>query len=618
MPTYKIPSLLPDIKAAKISVPNNAYTNPQPIIDKSFEAFNTGIQKAIQTGLITANNNREYRAKEKASQDLLVKQNSKKAASKYDGIQGLTYTGNTDFDNSVRNFFYEQKDQYAKIKNIMDNDPSRHEEGSRLLAEINNTIYQYQQVKPHMIAAIQHLKSALNINPKLPGAVSSETPTAIQKLMLSILEGGADVSLVKKKDGLFLYMPPQTIDDGTTKEQTNGAMIDLNAFQNLVTSGGEFIQTIPDWLPELKDAADDVLKNPNDTDKTNYYEFTQKEVGDKMASVGQWRAEIYAGDPDDGPLVVQPTISIPGGLELENPFYDPKYDKDGKLIPQLVDGKMLAQMDLIRTGAFDSLLDPEDPNDNDMSIIWTDVMPDELTDQFDGPWDPANKEMLTVALKWLSKEAVDEFGFKEGVVGTKELTVDTGDGDAEVVGNATDTYNNVTEALVDEKSAFDYFKNIRINGKDIVTETVDGGPGIRITGGVDKDGKEDSSVPRILELDVHNGEYVTATNYDMLNEGARVGDRLHIPRKYDLNNPTDLKTLFGDIVSGEKGKYSGQRGEDIRDEISRLIDFSIEQAKENKKRKLEKSYIGNEKSKTNINLSSKTKGKKDSHWRLKQ
>ena len=586
MPTYKIPSLLPDIKAAKISVPNNAYTNPQPIIDKSFEAFNTGIQKAIQSGLITANNNREYRAKEKASQDLLVKQNSTKQASKYDGIQGLTYTGNTDFDKSIRNFFYEQKDQYAKIKNIMDNDPSRHEEGARLLAEINNTIYQYQQVKPGMIAAIQHLKSALNITPRLPGAVSSETPTAVQKLMLSILEGGAEVSLVKKKDGLFLYMAPQIIDDGTTKEQTNGAMIDLNAFQNLVASGGEFIQTIPDWLPELKDAADDVLKNPNSTDKTNYYEFTREGVGDNdVAKIGRWRKEIFAGDPDDGPLVVQPTISIPGGLELENPFYDPKYDIDGKLIPQLVDGKMLAQMDLIRTGAFDSLLNPEDPNDNDMSIIWTDVMPDELTDQFDGPWDPANKEMLTVALKWLSKEAVDEFGFKEGVVGTKELTVETGDGG--VQGDATDIYNTVNEAInLGEKEAFDYFKHIEINGKGIVTETIDGGPGIRITGGVDDDGKEDSSVPRILELDVHNGKYVTATNYEMIKDGANIGDRLHTTRKYDLNNPTQLKALYTDIVEGSEGDNANMRK--IRAEIHKLIDFSIEQAKENKKKKLDK------------------------------
>ena len=63
--TYKIPSYLPNIKAAKISVPNNAYTNPQPIIDKSFEVFNKGIQKAIGTFATNARLEREYRRKEK-------------------------------------------------------------------------------------------------------------------------------------------------------------------------------------------------------------------------------------------------------------------------------------------------------------------------------------------------------------------------------------------------------------------------------------------------------------------------------------------------------------------------------------------------------------------------
>ena len=48
----QIPKELPTIKAAIIKPSNDAYTNPQVSIDKSYQIFNEGNQKAIQDGFM--------------------------------------------------------------------------------------------------------------------------------------------------------------------------------------------------------------------------------------------------------------------------------------------------------------------------------------------------------------------------------------------------------------------------------------------------------------------------------------------------------------------------------------------------------------------------------------
>ena len=69
MATYKIPSVIPNIKAARITASRDPYTNPQINVNKSFTAFSQGVQQGIKNGIIKRNNTKNYRAQEKAAQE---------------------------------------------------------------------------------------------------------------------------------------------------------------------------------------------------------------------------------------------------------------------------------------------------------------------------------------------------------------------------------------------------------------------------------------------------------------------------------------------------------------------------------------------------------------------
>lgn len=539
--TYKIPSYLPNIKAAKISVPNNAYTNPQPIIDKSFEVFNKGIQKAIGTFATNARLEREYRRKEKEDQLKLIKTQSDYSEQQMNQIVGLKNTGSAQFDANKQNYFYQLKENYIKIKNMMDKNPDLHESGAKELAKINNEIFQYKEMAPKMLNQIVFLREALKIPPGQPGAISSETPGTIQRMLLAIVEGGPNVSLASKDGNLYLYMPPQTYEqDGETLE-TDGQQINISEFLNITEGGGEVIKTIPDYQKELKDAADAVIKMENGEDNPLYYKLNEVSVGDNNnAVVKEWNSQVI--DPATNKQMIGSDTLDVLGFKIKNPFAGKK-----------INGEMLAQMDLIRTGAFESLLKPDDPNDNDMAVIWADVIPDSITG--DDAWNPANKDQLSKALGWLSQQAVAEYGLKEGVLThqkkPKPETVDT-----KAIKNnkaANTIFTNLEKIRSGESDPTSFLRNKKINGKDIITEA--------------------------------DGEKVTFLKDGVLTIGYDTGkggeDVLVDKRIYNLNDPGEYKTFISDFVFS---KYSGQRAEDIRDAITATIDQAIADSETNKEK----------------------------------
>ena len=390
MANYKIPSLLPNISAAKISVPNNAYTNPQPVIDKSFEAFNKGMQQAIKDGVVSANANKEYRRKEKEAQKRLTEAQTKYLEDQYTPLMGLGDTGNNTFDKNKQNYFFSLKDKYIEIKNMMDENPDLQQEGAKSLAQINGEIEQFKTAAPIMLQQIVALKDALKLPPGTPGAISSEVPDDLQRMLLGIVDGGPEVTMVNSDGNLMLYMPPQTYEQNGETIETNGAQFNINSFLNLSSTGGDFIKTIPDYKDELQSAANSVIKmEDGKSDNPLYYTLNEVSVGDnKNAVVKEWNAQIV--DPaTNKPMIGGEYLDVMG-YQIDNPFKGQK-----------INGEMLAQMDMIRTGAFNSLISPSDPNDNDMSVLWADVIPDDLTNN--ESWNPTNKEQLSVALNWLSQ-----------------------------------------------------------------------------------------------------------------------------------------------------------------------------------------------------------------------
>ena len=82
--------------------------------------------------------------------------------------------------------------------------------GSKALDKINNQVKTWGRVQPLLLQMIVDYKSSLGIKPGDQGSVSSTTPDELQTMMMSMIQGGADVHLVEDEDGeLTVYMPPQ-------------------------------------------------------------------------------------------------------------------------------------------------------------------------------------------------------------------------------------------------------------------------------------------------------------------------------------------------------------------------------------------------------------------------
>ena len=575
MATYKIPSLLPTIKAAKISVPNNAYTNPQPIIDKSYEEFNKGIQKAIHTGVIAMNNNAKYRREEKEAQKRLKIQDLNQRATAYQEVQGLSDMGSSKFDNNKDNYFYSKKDDFIRIKKMMADNPELQQQGLKALAEINNEIDMYKKATPLIIEEINAIRSAMQVPSGQELSISQTTPSAEQQLLLGIGQGGPNVSLVNKDGKLVLYMEPQKwkLENGDW-EETNGAQIEIEKYIQMRARGESFVELVPEYKEELTKTVEDII-GVDDQMNPAYIGFKEVPIGDpkdgQVARVKTWSQQIWGENPNDkgGPMIelnIPKTITTERGHVIDNPWY-----KENTPLT----GAIQAKIDMIQYGAFEDLMYPENQGDQDFRLIWDNVIGEDENGNpgQDEPWNPdKNPEQLQIAYKWLANQSIELYDFKEKVMSYKGAD-GTDDGDKKSTENtnlAIDVYNDVVE-IQDEKGAFDYFKNMQIKGKDIVTVEDRGTrEGIRLTGGVNDYGEEDSSIPKILELDVHNGKYDADDN------------RLFTTRKYDLNNPTQYKRLFDDIVEGSEGDNANMRK--IRAEIHRLIDLSIEQSKQDKKK----------------------------------
>lgn len=109
MAKFTIPSLLPNVSAPKISASNNAYTNPQAVVDKSYEIFNRGMQDAVKKGVIAMNDNAAHRKAEFDAQAQLTKEQSDFRGSELAKVEGMANVGNSKFDQNKQNYMYALK-----------------------------------------------------------------------------------------------------------------------------------------------------------------------------------------------------------------------------------------------------------------------------------------------------------------------------------------------------------------------------------------------------------------------------------------------------------------------------------------------------------------------------
>jgi len=527
-----IPSNLANIKYSGIKGSSGGVS--QVAADKSYASFNAQNQANFNSMMNSVDAASERILNEKKSQKALDKTDSNYIEKEMLGVVGLNDTGNSTFDDNKQNYFYDLKARYVQIKNYMDENPDKQAAGAKELAKIKQQVQVFKDASPIMVGAMDQIRKSLEIPQGQPGAMSSGVPSDVQTMLLALQGGGPEVSIVNGEDGnLVLFMGPQKYMENGEEKTTEGAQFNLNKFLELQRNGGEFFQTIPDWKPELKEIADDVIKTSNGKDNPLYYTLSEVSVGDnKNAVVKEWNSQII--DPATRKPMIGGEFLDVMGQQVPNPFKGQK-----------INGEMLAQMDLIRTGAFNSLLKPQHANDNDASILWTDVIG---TDRNGNPgqdsvWDVTNKNQLSTALNWLSKQAVNEFGIEEGVLSHQNKSKPTGGsgsgGDSQQ--EASSLLSDIQGAMKDRDSAKNYFMNKSLGGKRIVD----------VDYSVFDENLELGKRPNTIELSV------------------AVGKDEQEPITYNLDDMSSFKTLIKDLVKDQYG--SDNTAEKIRSEIYRML-----------------------------------------------
>ena len=122
------------------------FTNPQRIIDKSFDAFIQGGEKMVNKIATTADQIYERNRIEKASQKLEWEKQNEEQQKLYSSVNELGSTGSSSLDNNLRSFWDGRVDEYFTIKNAMQRGDISQQEGNKALASINGEVDKFKNV----------------------------------------------------------------------------------------------------------------------------------------------------------------------------------------------------------------------------------------------------------------------------------------------------------------------------------------------------------------------------------------------------------------------------------------------------------------------------------------
>ena len=554
--TYNVPALV-QVKAPQIKVSQDAYTNPQPLYNNAYAEYAKIARKIADAGIKIHTNQQQYIKDEKKAQDKLVKDRQTNISKSLLDVANLTNTGNSKFDNNKMNFFLDLKQQFAEIQNLIAENPEFAVEGNRELAKINGMVNQFQAAAPKMLREIVWMREKLKEKSGTVGAISSLFPDAMARMLLAIGgDGDVDVSIVMDDGQLVLFAPDQTYMEDGVEIHMDATSINVSKFQQLSDTAGGAIPIIGDWETEVLEATKTSLEVIGAGDGGSGI-ILPKYITTEMITTKNgeeyehktWAKEII--DPVTNQAIIGEDTLIIDGLktEIPNPFAGQK-----------LTGRMLAIQELITNGTFNSLLNNQDPNDNDMEIYWADVVGDP-TDEFgnkligyDGipgqnsAWDVTDPKKVALAVEWFASRGIEKYEHTLGMQGTPKTKTTTGGGTG-YQQDAVNLFNDLATASQSGEGARNYFMNKSIGGKRIL----------------DVNYMEDFE-------SLSDFEKQTKGKSNIITLTVAVGKDDADEIEYDLNNPASLKTLIKDLVKDQYG--SDNTAEKIRSQIYRMITAS--------------------------------------------
>lgn len=231
---------------------DNAYTNPQRIINNEFEIFSKANQKMNMQRERTFEIMRRQMAASRKNQQIVYERGLREKNNFTNRISEFS-TGDDEFNVNIRNFWNDQVDEYFKIKNGISTGEIDPTKGKQALDMINKQVNTYKMVAPEILMLAKDLNDKKTIKPGEPGAISSTTNSEMQQVLLSVANG-KNTNIVAKNGKLFLFNPP----NGDEK----GAMINIDELLKM-QANGNVIKTVPDHTELNSKIVDNYLHPDN-------------------------------------------------------------------------------------------------------------------------------------------------------------------------------------------------------------------------------------------------------------------------------------------------------------------------------------------------------------------
>ena len=126
------------------------YTNPQRIIDRSFDEFTNASKRWVGQVARTSAEIEERNRVEKEQQAKQWEKDNEEQQLMYSKVNEVGSTGNSALDENLRGFWNDKTDQYFEIKNLMDNQKVSQADGNKQLAKLMGDVDKFQAMVPYL------------------------------------------------------------------------------------------------------------------------------------------------------------------------------------------------------------------------------------------------------------------------------------------------------------------------------------------------------------------------------------------------------------------------------------------------------------------------------------
>ncbi len=241
---------------------DNAYSNPQRVIDNSLKAYQQMSKSSLNIFQNSLESMQKAVVEKREMQQVLYERDKKIELSKEKTLNSLTSTGSGAFDYNMRNFWNGKIDDFYEIKNGMQTGEIDKQDGQRALTKLEQQLGLWKNSQMDILALAKQL---VDTNGKYsamqPNGVSSVTNQGIQEVLTDLANEG-NVGMTSDENGdMFLV---SLNDDGTIRDLGEGigpAAVNVKNLIKLQQSQSAII-TVPD-TKKIDNKIVDGFLNPN-------------------------------------------------------------------------------------------------------------------------------------------------------------------------------------------------------------------------------------------------------------------------------------------------------------------------------------------------------------------